>query len=94
MAKDDLPTIGRIVHYVLDRGRAVGRCRPALVVNVMDDASPIVNLVVLLDGPNDIGAKDVHPTPDDPAPVVMRVGSVHSDNAGRSPGSWHWPERK
>lgn len=55
-ATPPLPTVGRVVWYVVPEGRGQGEIRPAVVVRVFardDGEMPLVNLAVLLDGHND-----------------------------------------
>lgn len=50
------PAIGRIVHYVMEKGtRSEGQSRPAQITSVFaqPEAPPLLNLVVTLDGSND-----------------------------------------
>lgn len=91
------PSIGRVVHYVIDENTH----RPAIVVRVwadeqhyQEDAAKgdhVVQLQVFTDGSNDrhtaeslgiLGAENG---------LVWRT-SVHFDPNG-APGTWHWPER-
>lgn len=59
----DEAQIGRILHYVIDKGYKL-QCRPAIVVEDWPDQGKpgYVNLVVFLDGTNDAsaGGEDVH----------------------------------
>jgi len=82
------PSIGRIVRYVLADGPQKGESRAAMIVRVWSDTC--VNLLVFLDGYNDIsqmalqlGAKS--------EPTEMRVTSCSYD-ADRKPGCWFWTE--
>ena len=73
-----------MVHYLLPGGRRMGEERPATVVRVNPDMS--VNLLVHLDGPNDL---EQSPTPD--VPTSRWVGTVrHNPALHRVPGSYHW----
>ena len=80
---DQMPTVGRVVNYVLhDRDlpegfeHQAGQIRPAMIVFVV--SADIVNLRVFTDGPND-GAFDG---------MASWIGNVR---LGGSHGSWHWP---
>jgi hypothetical protein len=91
----DLPTIGRIVHYVMrpgdyDERHATGPRqdgdnghRAAVIVRVNDN-SPTVNLWVFVNGPYDGHSR------------VLFVGEVpHAlSEAMEAAGTWHWPERE
>ncbi len=80
------PSIGRIVHYVLDgdHHQAVGSHRPAIIVR--EPWTPeMLNLQVFTDGEND-GPRNV-------SGIVWRT-SVHQDEETKAPGTWHWPERE
>lgn len=82
------PSIGRIVHFVLDGGPNKGQHRPAMIVRIWD-ANPtihsLVQLQVFTDGSND--------------GELYRSGlywatSVHyADPSENKIYSWHWPER-
>lgn len=74
-----VPSIGRVVHYVRDNGHH----RPAVIVRVWDETKGLVNLQVFNDGDGS--------TSNDKAPNVEWVCSrFHSDDP--TPGTWHWPE--
>lgn len=109
MTSPQLPTTGRIVHYVLQGGSH----RAATVVNVVPGASSC-NLTVHLDGWNDLqreletgaayGGEPTRPGYCKPelipsgnalafVPGELSVASAAQDEAGHAPGTWHWPER-
>jgi hypothetical protein len=74
------PTIGRTVLFVLpSTSRRAGEIRPASVVRVnsLDPVYGSINLSVQLDGPHDSGEPKWQ-------------GSVHQDQDGKKPGTWHW----
>lgn len=71
-------SIGRTVHYVLDRGPNTGDHRPAVIVRVWTDT--LVNLQVITDDEND-----------KLNPVEWRT-SVSLDDSAKN-ATWHWPER-
>lgn len=80
---EQVPSIGRVVHYRLDVGPHAGDCRPALIVRVWGEGpDALVNLQVLTDGGND---------EDEYASGIVWRTSVHR-NTDNEPGSWHWPE--
>lgn len=71
-----IPSIGRIVHYVIGGGHH----RPAIIVRVWDQApkeDSVVQLQVFTDGSND-GMQNVE-----------WHTSVHQDASGIKPGTWH-----
>ena len=80
MMPEQVPSIGRVVHYVLPDGRYPGEHRPAFIVKVWGPTS--VNLQVFVDGTNDY--------PDYNGSVWAT--SVPFDSSGEQPRSWHWPE--
>jgi hypothetical protein len=79
-------TEGRIVHFILNKGRNIGDHRPAIVVRVwrMADGTPPTNgccqLQVFTDDTND------------GLPCVMWETSIlYDEKCG--PGTWHWIEK-
>jgi len=82
-----VPTVGRIVNYILPDGPAIGQIRPAIIVRVWTDAvgkatvQSLVQLQVFMDGS---GAA----TWNDCAPNVIWKTSVHQ---GLTAGTWHSP---
>lgn len=84
---EQIPSIGRTVHYVLNEGPHSGQHRPATIVRVWGELpASAVNLQVLTDS-NEDG------TSNDCLPPVMWKTSILQDATGERPGSWHWPER-
>jgi hypothetical protein len=81
---EQVPSIGRVVHYRLDIGPHAGECRPAFVVRVWSDT--LVNLQVFVDGTNDYDK----PHQGTESLPLWRT-SVHQ-NSDNEPGTWHWPE--
>ena len=82
------PSIGRIVHYVLDSGQSKGQHRPAMIVRVWSDTC--VQLTVFTDWSNDFG-----PDQHGGGGILWRP-SAAQDEGGENPrsiGTWHWPER-
>ena len=78
------PTVGRIVHYVLDRGPRASQHRPAIVVAASER---VVSLQVFTDG-----HKGDTPTGDECPNVFWRSRCVQ-DEERKLPGTWHFPER-
>lgn len=76
-----IPSIGRMVHYVLSQhDKNAGQHRPAVIVNIFDQtptAASVVQLQVFTDSAND----GMHDT-------AWRT-SVHQDPTGKTPGTWH-----
>lgn len=84
---EQIPSIGRSVHYVLNEGPHSGQHRPATIVRAWgDQPDSMVNLQVLTDSDADGHYNDALP------PVLWKT-SVHLDPSGEKPGTWHWPER-
>ncbi len=80
MGQESSVTIGRIVHFSMDRGPSRGQPRPGIVVYVKDGA--VVNLQVFTNGGGDS-------LPD----VVWRTDiDFDVDDTGK-PGTWRWPPR-
>jgi hypothetical protein len=77
------PTEGRIVNYVLPTGRNAGQVRPAIIVRVWPDNDESIQLQVFTDCTND-GTEY--------SPGVVWKTSVHHDQEGKAPGTWHWME--
>lgn len=79
---------GRIVHYVMPDGQH----RPGIIVRVWDSPHPgLVNLIVFVDGTNDI--KNQAPAVYSPTPMTeWKTSVVYSED--KAPGTWHWPERQ
>ena len=73
----EMPTIGRIVHFV----KSVGQVRPAIVTHVFSES--MVNLTVFSDGSFDPSSE----------PASRCVTSVECDRDGIEADTWHWPER-
>lgn len=80
---EQVPSIGRVVHFVLDIGRSKGEHRPAIIVRIWDvDPKPesLCQLQVFTDDNND------------GLPPVLWATSVHQDAETKAPRTWHWPE--
>lgn len=80
--------IGRVLHFVIDKGYKL-QCRPALVVEDWPEQGKpgYVNLVVFIDGINDIGNRlEEYP------PTSIWETSVLPNHAVRAHRSWHWPK--
>ena len=83
---EQVPSIGRVVHYVLEAGPHQGEDRPALIVKVWGDTPrSAVNLQVFVDGSNDY-YRDQGPEP----LTLLRTSKLRDDT--KVPGTWHWPE--
>lgn len=84
---EQIPSIGRVVHYVLNEGRNAGDHRPATIVRVWgDQPDSLVNLQVLTDSNAEANSNDC-------LPQVLWKTSVSFDSTGEKPQTWHWPER-
>jgi len=84
---EQVPSIGRIVHYVLDAGPHAGEQRPAVIVRVWgEQPDSLVNLQVFTDSDQGGYSNDALP------PVWWRE-SRKQDPTGRILGTWHWPEK-
>ena len=79
------PSIGRIVHYVLDKGPHAGAHRPAIIVAVANQYT--VSLQVFTDG-----HKGDMPRGDE-CPNVFWRSACCIDEETKRPGHWHWPEQ-
>lgn len=80
-------TEGRIVHYVMPNGEH----RPAMVVrvwNVQGSCEGYVNLVVIVDGLNDIKSERAGEVT-----TTQWETSICSDESDKKPRTWHWIER-
>jgi hypothetical protein len=90
-AQRKTPSVGRIVHYMLDAGPNKGHARAAIIARVWDDpdapggVATRVNLSVFTDGQNDA----IVTSPGVIGGSVWR-GSVEYDPDG-APGTWRWP---
>lgn len=85
---EQVPSVGRVVHYVLPDGRSAGEHRAAIIVRVWDPVpkpDSIVQLHVFIDGSNDYADADVRSS-------TLWVTSVEFDPTGQKPRTWHWPE--
>jgi hypothetical protein len=94
-----LPTIGRIVHYVLKQGPSAGQSRAAIVTNAF--GGDACNGTVFVDRAND-GA--LHPGDPPSAGAEEWFSSARYDGGTPTsfpgehvryqPGTWHWPPRQ
>lgn len=78
-----IPSVGRIVHYVLPEGAGRGHDRPAVIVRVWEEHPThrsAVNLMVFTDSMND------------GLPEIYWQTSRYQDD-GHEFGTWHEPER-
>lgn len=85
MEQHQKPSAGRIVHYVLDRGPRQGTHRPAIVVEAVNGYT--ADLQVFTNG-----TRGDTPKGDRCPNVFWKPGCVQ-DEEGKTPGTWHWPER-
>ena len=88
MSDTQVPSVGRIVHFVMpDSSRYPGEHRPAVIVKVWDaDPKPdsMVQLQVVTDGSND---GDLYKS------GLFWATSVHYADPLENTGyTWHWPE--
>lgn len=74
-----VPSIGRVVHFVLADGLNPGKHRMAFVADVWDQECVELQVVTT---PND---------GEQYASGLYWASTVHQDEAG-APGTWHWPE--
>ena len=81
---EQVPSIGRVVHFVMLNGKH----RPAFVTEVWPN--DMLNLQVMLDGPNDPSPHDEPNSEYSTASCVWR-GSIYHDESGTL-NTWHWPE--
>ena len=104
MSTPQLPSIGRIVHFVLNNGEH----RAAIVVNYF--GGDRANLTVFMDQLNDFEVtlepdtghfkkryikNNLQPTGAlDYSDGTSAVGSAKQDEDGKAPGTWHFPERQ
>ena len=80
-----IPSIGRIVHFVLADGQNSGQHRPAIVLRCWGDTpGASVNLLVFLDGEND-GALDGNS-------VVWVTSVTPAPAESNTVRSYHFPE--
>ena len=83
---EQVPSIGRLVHYVLEDGPSKGQHRPALIVRVWGDPTnpeSYVNLQVFVDGTNDGPYANG---------MAWRTSVQPDHSATPQPHTWHWPE--
>ena len=80
-----VPSLGRIVHYVLESGPGAGDHRPAIIVRVWSETT--VNLQVITDSGPDANSNDQKPQ-------VMWKTSISQDEENKMGHTWHWPERE
>lgn len=90
-----LPSVGRIVRFVLDAGPSKGENRAALVAHVWDvppGGMPLVDLQVFTRGPTDALRNDQPEVHDRTrAHNIIFRSSVRFEAGGGVPGTWHWP---
>lgn len=88
------PTVGRMVHFVLDQGPFRGEHRPAIIVAVFRSGDEyLCNLQVILDC-NEHGYGNDSPAtwePPSQSPIYWATSRAHDH--GHQYGTWHWPEK-
>lgn len=97
--QEQSPTIGRIVHYVLEDQPSAGEERAAMIVRIWGppETNPAVNLLVFADGANDYvgatrtGEQEDHQHYLGGSVLIWKTSRMRSDE--KAPGTWHWPER-
>ncbi len=85
---EQAPSVGRVVHYVMPNGRH----RPATIVEVFENFKDMVNLQVLLDGPNDPSPFSGNPNSNYATAASQWCGSVYRDEIDKLVGTYHFPE--
>lgn len=80
MENNVLVTVGRIVHYTAYNGTCL-----AAIVTAVDTDAENVDLVVFTSMPNVAGNKN--------GGVQFHFDVAGGPEAGKQPGTWHWPER-
>jgi len=78
-----VPSVGGIVHYIMDEGNHKGEHRPAIITHVWSNTC--VQLTVFTDWSNDINGS---------CGILWRTSVLQNegDVNPKSLGSWHWPE--
>lgn len=90
MAQQQVPSIGRIVHYILPAGPKKGEHRAAIVVRVWSDEC--VNLRVFLDGSNDYAHEHLPHYNTVLSGDLWVTSANHAGGEKHEFGTWHWPE--
>ncbi len=81
-----VPTVGEVVHYVLEDGYPKDVCRPALIVQVWGNSpESVVNLTVFPDWSNDTFKPDG--SPENASGLRWKTSRVHSTE--RASYTWH-----
>lgn len=78
---------GRIVHFVMPSKEH----RPAIVVRVWGFKEGYVNLVVFVDGLNDVKRSENDPNKNEVITTLWETSVEYSEN--KEPRTWHWIER-
>lgn len=99
----DMPSAGRMVHYVsfgTPRGEYTSQCRAAVIAEVGGWVTVTEQHIAAHDDTDGHRARDVRQWWYDDAcglavlnPTGQFFNSCAHDEAGRAPGTWHWPER-
>lgn len=84
---NQLPTIGRIVHAVIQDGAGTRITRPAIIVKVLDPHTAI-NVQVFCDGDGRGGDGDGLSN------CRWQTALTHDETALPAVGTWHWPPRE
>ena len=87
MSRSQVPSVGRIVHYILPGGPHRGEHRPAIIVKVWsDDPHPqtAVQLQVFTDCAND--------GPEYASGLHWATSVQQAPEHEHRFGTWHWPE--
>lgn len=88
---NQVPSVGKIVHYVLPHGRSQGQHRPAIIVRIWDKNPTIDSLVqlqVFTDSTNDYTKGDTGGS----TGLLWATSVHHADTSENKPATWHWPE--
>lgn len=80
-----VPSVGRIVHYVLEVNDGVPEHRPAIIVRVYPDPDGVIH-------PGAAIVVHVHVDEADGLGALMVQRMPEYEPTGTLPGGWHWPE--
>lgn len=81
-----IPTIGRIVHAVIQDANGAPITRPAIIVRVWGEtADAAINVQVFTDSGGRLGENDGLPN------CVWQTSLRHDETALPAVGTWHWP---
>lgn len=85
--RGQIPSIGRIVHFMIPaamHGGAKRVHRPAIVSNVRNEKKGLIDLHVFV-------TKEDYPANFHPGPLMVADKVTYSE--AEEDGTWHWPER-